>query len=157
LPFARVSLKSLILRPYDFVPISIGDHLRKKRLQLGLFKRDVGQRLGFSPWTIINWERGHTEPPISALPAILGFLGYDPFPESKTIQDHMLAKRRKNGWSVKEAAEIVGVDPGTWRNWERGQLILYRKHRALMARLLGLSTDAVDLDMAARWNRSHKR
>jgi ribosome-binding protein aMBF1 (putative translation factor) len=77
--------------------------------------------------------------------------------ESETIQDYMLAKRRKNGWSVKEAAELVGVDPGTWRNWERGQLILYRKHRELMARLLGLTIGALDQEMAARWNRSHRR
>ncbi len=78
LPFTRISLKSLIPKPHDFVPLTIGDHIRKKRLQLGLFQRELAQLLGFNTWTILNWEKGHTEPPEAALPAILEFLEYDP-------------------------------------------------------------------------------
>lgn len=139
------------------MPISVGDHIRKKRLQLGLFQREVAQRLGVSPWTILNWEKGNTEPTIFSVPTILEFLGYDPYPESETIQEHLVAKRRKMGWSIKEAAEIVGVDPGTWGNWERGQMILYRQHRARVARLLDLSAQALDQDMVVRWNNLHER
>ena len=81
------------------------------------------------------------------MPAILRFLGYDLFPAPTTLPQHLLAKRRGMGWSIKEAASVVGVNPTTWGNWERGQIILYRQHRTRVARLLDLSTDAIDQEM----------
>lgn len=131
--------------------------MRKKRLEMGLMQKEVAAQFGVNTWTILNWEKGHSEPPIAALPAIVRFLGYDPYPEPKTVSEHLFAKRREMGWSIKEAAQELKVDPGTWANWERGQTILYRHHRSLIARMLGLSTDALDQEMASRWNQLHKR
>ncbi len=124
---------------------------------MGLFQREVAQQLGVNAWTILNWEKGHTEPLIVSIPAIVRFLGYDPFPQPATLPDKLLAKRREMGWSIKEAAKAIGVDPGTWGNWERGQTILYRQHRTIMARFLDLSADALDKEMVVRWNRLHER
>ena len=157
LPFTRISLKALISKPYDFTPISLGDHIRKRRLKLGLCQRELAQRLGVNPWTILNWEKRRTKPPIAFIPAIVRFLGYDPFPKPKTLAQHLLAKRREMGWSIKEAAEAIGVDPSSWGDWERGQTILYRQHRALIARMLGSSADGLDQEMTIRWNQSHER
>ena len=61
------------------------------------------------------------------------------------------------GWKIKEATSVVGVDPGTWRNWEGGKTILYRQHHSRIAQLLGLSPDALNEEMASRWNGSHER
>lgn len=135
----------------------MGDHVRRKRLKMELMRKDVAKLLGVNPWTILNWEKGRTEPPITVVPALLGFLGYDPFPKPRTLPDHLLTKRRGMGWSIKAAAEEVGVDPGTWGNWESGQTVLYRQHRVLIARLLGLSVDALNEEMTARWNQLHER
>jgi len=146
----------LISKPCDFVPISVGDHIRKKRLQSGLLQKEVAQQLGVNPWTVMNWEKGHTEPPVLAMPAIFQFLGYDPFPEPKTLPEQLLAKRREMGWSIEEAAVFANVDPGTWADWEHGRTVLYRRHRAQIAKLLGLSFDALDKEMAARWVWLHK-
>ena len=146
----------MISRPYDFVPISVGDHIRQTRLRLGLLQKEAAERLGVNSWTVLNWERGHTEPPMVSIPAILKFLGYDPFPQPRTLPQRLLAKRREMGWSIKEAAEFAGVDSGTWANWERGQTVLYRRHRALNAKMLGISFDALDQEMTARWNRLHE-
>jgi transcriptional regulator with XRE-family HTH domain len=156
LPFARVSLKSLILNPYDFVPISVGDHIRKRRLELGLPQGEAAQHLGVNPWTVLNWEKGHTEPPVSAMPAIFRFLDCDTHPEPKTLPERLLAKRREKGWSIKKAADSVGVDHGTWANWEQGRVVLYRRHRVLIAKTLGLSFEALDQEMTARWNQLHR-
>ena len=104
----------------------------------------------------MNWERGHTKPPITSFPAIVKFLGYDPFPEAKTLTQHLLAKRREMGWSIKEAAEAIGVDPSTLGNWERGQTILYHQHRALVAQFLDLSIGTLSKEMRTRWNRLHQ-
>jgi len=91
------------------------------------------------------------------MPTILEYLGYDPFPEPVTLSQRLVAKRRQKGWSIKEAAGVLGVDPSSWGNWECGHMILYRQHRALVAQLLDLSADALNQEMALRWNRSHKR
>ncbi len=122
-----------------------------------LMQKEVTDQLGVNAWTILNWEKGHTEPPIVSIPAIVRFLGYDPFPQPTTLPEKLLAKRREMGWSIKEAAQAVGVDPSTWGNWERGQTILYRQHRVLIARFLDLPADALDQEMTSRWNRSHER
>ncbi len=135
----------------------MGDHVRRRRLEMGLIQKEVAKLLGVNAWTILNWEKGHTKPPIASIPAIVQFLGYDPFPEPKTTPQRLFAKRRTMGWSIKEASRLLGVDPTTWGNWENGQLILYRQHRTRVARLLDLSADALDQEMASRWNRSHER
>ena len=132
------------------------EHVRKRRLEQGLTQKQVAERVGVSPWTVLNWEKDHTEPPIESMPAIIRFLGYDPFPEPKNIPERLLAKRRAMGWSIKEAARQLGVDQVTWGAWEQGGVILYRNHRLLVARLLGLPEDEVDQDMGVRWNRLHK-
>lgn len=90
------------------------------------------------------------------MPAIIRFLGYDPFPEPKNLPERLLAKRRAMGWSTREAALQVGVDEGTWRAWEQGGMILYCNHRLLVARLLDLLKGEVDQGMGVRWNRLHK-
>jgi len=112
--------------------------------------------IGVNPWTVLNWEKGHTKPPNASIPAIIRFLDYDPFPIPKTAAQQLAAKRREMGWSINKAANVVGVDPGTWRKWERGKTILYRQHRKRIAQVLGLSPDALNEEMASRWNRSHE-
>ena len=89
------------------------------------------------------------------MPAIFQFLGYDPYPGPISLPERLLAKRREMGWSIKEAAKFAYVDPGTWADWERGRTVLYRRHRAQIAKMLGLSFDALDKEMAARWLRLH--
>jgi Helix-turn-helix domain len=109
-----------------------------------------------TPWTVLNWEKGHTDPPIESMPAILTFLGYDPFPAPETLPKRLLGKRRAMGWSIRQAARHLGVDPGAWSDWEQGGVILYRRHRNLVARLLNVPIEEVDQEMRLRWNQSHK-
>ncbi len=155
--FAPITLKALKPKETDFEPQTLGEHVRKRRLELSLTQKQAAERLGVNPWTVLNWEKDHTEPPIESMPAIIRFLGYDPFPEPKSLAEHLLAKRRAMGWSIKEAARRLGVDEGTWGDWECGQTMLYRRHRELIARLLGLPSEEIHREMEGRWNRSHAR
>ena len=106
--------------------------------------------------TVLNWEKGHTKPPVESLPALMRFLGYDPFPEAASLSERLLARRRAMGWSIRKAAAQLGVDPSAWHDWERGGVILYRGHRELVAQLLALRVEEIDQQMKDRWNRSHK-
>ncbi len=98
----------------------MGEHVRKRRGELKLSQREAGRLLGVTSFTVLNWEKGKTEPPIAALPAILRFLGYNPFPEPANLPERLLAIRRQMGWSIKEAARHLGMDERTWGDWERG-------------------------------------
>jgi transcriptional regulator with XRE-family HTH domain len=41
---------------------NLGDEIRSKRLDLGLQQKEVARRLGVSPETLSNWEKGLTSP-----------------------------------------------------------------------------------------------
>lgn len=129
----------------------MGEHLRKRRLEMGLSQRELAGQFGINTWTVLNWEKGRTEPPVRSMPAVLAFLGYEPFAVPRSLPERLRAKRRAMGWSLHEAAEALGVDPETWRNWERGKTILLRRHRKLVARLVGVPREEVDCEMRAQF------
>jgi transcriptional regulator with XRE-family HTH domain len=57
---------------------TLGDHLRKRRLDLGLLQREAAARIGCSVSAVNNWERNRTQPRVSLVPAIIAFLGCVP-------------------------------------------------------------------------------
>jgi len=73
-----VCLKSLKKKPFDFEPQTLGEQIKKRRLELGLTQKDVGKILGATSFTILNWEKGKTKPLPTLVPMIILFLGYDP-------------------------------------------------------------------------------
>ena len=150
-------LKGTRPREDDFEPQTLGDHIRKRRLVLGLDQKQAAAGLGVTIATVSNWEGGWAYAAIEHIPAVLEFLGYDPFPEPSTVPERLLAKRRARGWSIRQAARHLAVDPSTWGDWERGKTILFRAHRVAVARLLGLPKGEVDKVMAASWARSRER
>lgn len=131
-------LKGTKPRDDDFEPKTLGEHIRKRRLTLKLDQRQAAARLGVTVATVSNWEGGRAYPAIDCIAAVLEFLGYDPFPEPKTISERLLAKRRSMGWSIRQAALELGVDPATWTDWEHGKIVRFRAHWAMIARLLRL-------------------
>jgi transcriptional regulator with XRE-family HTH domain len=77
-------------------PESLGDHLRKRRIELALTLKRAAARLGVTDYTVINWEYNRTEPPVTAIPVLVRLLGYAPFPPT-TLAERLLAKRRAVG------------------------------------------------------------
>ena len=57
---------------------TIGDHLRKKRLDLGLFQRELADQLGVDEMTSVNGELNRTKPRPKSVRTIVGYLGYEP-------------------------------------------------------------------------------
>jgi len=51
--------------------ITTGDHLRKRRLDLGLLQKDVAQQIGVNRATITNWEINHNYPELRFVPRII--------------------------------------------------------------------------------------
>jgi transcriptional regulator with XRE-family HTH domain len=135
-----VTLKSLIPKDSDFEPKTLGEHIRKRRLMLGLTQKQAAKLLGVTGHTILHWENGSVKPANQYVPALIQFLGYDPEPPLSTtaLPERLAAKRRELGWSQKTAARKLGVDPATWSNWECGGAIISGVHKRPVARFLGV-------------------
>lgn len=99
----------------------MGDHLRKRRLDMSLLQRELADRLGVTESTVTNWELNRTAPQLRFLPQIIALLGFDPRPVGVTLPEELLAYRTARGLSRGAAARMLAVDPGTLWRWESGQ------------------------------------
>lgn len=99
---------------------TLGDHLKKRRLELQLFQKEVSLRLGINEWTYHNWETDKSEPVIRMYPRIIEFLGYYPFPEPQMVGEKLVAYRRQHGLARSRLASMVGIDEGTVLRAEQG-------------------------------------
>ena len=90
--FVAVALKALKPKQSDFEPQTLGEHIRRCRLIRKLTQSKAARQPVVKSWAVLNWEKGHTEPPIESMPSILQFLAYDPYPQPKTLPERMLAR-----------------------------------------------------------------
>jgi DNA-binding transcriptional regulator YiaG len=120
LPFCDRRLRSTkpIDKAYPTELRTIGDHVRKHRLDLGLLQREVALRIGVDKTTVYNWEAGRATPSLRALPAVIAFLGYDPIEIGSSFGAQLRAARRRLGLSHVDLARRLGVDPSTVLDWQ---------------------------------------
>jgi len=104
----------------------LGDHIRKRRIELGLRQRDVADLLGADSQSVNAWERNYHQPALHRLEAITTFLGYDPenVSDDAPLGLRIASRRRRLGLSQKRLAELLGIDEATVRKWERGRIFL---------------------------------
>jgi DNA-binding XRE family transcriptional regulator len=62
------------VKGYPAKPRTIGEAIRKRRLDLGLRQIDVARIIGCNQLTIINWEKGHMQPQTNKIARIERFL-----------------------------------------------------------------------------------
>lgn len=96
--------------------------------------------MSVSEASVLHWEKGLTEPPAAFWPSIIGFLGYDPVHTGTKLTERMQAFRRREGLSIKGAAERLGVDEGSWAAWERTGVVAWERYRAMLEKFLGASS-----------------
>jgi transcriptional regulator with XRE-family HTH domain len=131
LPFTLTGQKPLE-RAIPEKLVTLGDHLKKRRLDMGLYQKDVAVAIGVDTCTIANWEKGRTQPELRFVPRITEFLGYaSPQPHPNTLGEQIKQYRILRGISQKELAKQIGIDPGTLsrleRGWERRQIGVIRR------------------------------
>jgi DNA-binding transcriptional regulator YiaG len=66
-------------------PKTIGEHLKKSRLELGWGQQQVADARGYTWLSVSNWERGVCRPSKQAMLSIIAFLGDDPRAEEREI------------------------------------------------------------------------
>lgn len=96
----------------------MGDHVRKRRLDLGLLQRQLADRVGVHPGTVRNWETNATIVALKHIPVLVDFLGYVPFAEPTTLAERLRLYRKLNGISRRVLAQRLRVDESTVWRWE---------------------------------------
>jgi DNA-binding XRE family transcriptional regulator len=114
-------LKFLRTAPYREDPKTLGDHLRRKRNESGLYQQQVASRLSVSEWTYANWENGRTTPGTVIYRRVIEFFGYYPHPSPRTLGDRLRKIRRCLGQTSRQAARLAGVEHHTFLMWESGK------------------------------------
>ena len=119
LPFCHIELKAEKTRSYDL--LILGEHIKKARIERRPTQSDAVAFLSVTVETLHNWEAGKTTPPVKHWPAIMEFLGYCPYQRARSLGDRLSLHRRHLGFTYRELAQILGVDPGSLSRWETGE------------------------------------
>jgi len=107
----------------------LGDHLRKRRLDLKLLQKEVAQTFGVNKASIFNWENNRISPSFYFIPKIIKFLGYYPYDtKAKTLGEKIKTYRKFLGLSQKKLANLLGIDVSTIGHWERGKNRPQKRH-----------------------------
>lgn len=101
---------------------TLGDHLRKVRLDRGLSQPQVAKLLKVTPDTITGWELKRHQPPARLAKGIIHFLGYIPFQvEGLSIGKKLYFARLLSGKTQDQVAAEIGCDGSNLRRIELSQ------------------------------------
>ena len=119
-------LKALRAKDYSENPQTLGEHLKKRRRELGLLQREAAEMMGLSTDTVVNWEKDKTKPVAAQFRPAVAFLGYDPTPEPNSRRP--LGGQTADPWrQPRPGCEAPRVGP-------RQPEALPRRHMAPLAR-----------------------
>jgi len=124
LPFCHITLKAQkpLIPQYPTEIKTLGDHLRKRRLDLKLFQREAAEIIGVSKSGYENWETNRLNPMFWYYPKIIEFLGYLPFKTNGlSTGEKIVLYRKSKGISQFNFARQLGIDPSTLARWEKGR------------------------------------
>lgn len=110
-------------------PQTLGEHLKKRRIERGLRQRDAAGVLGVSVDTYSGWETDRVRPHAASWRAVIGLLGYDPNPartalasasgpgggawlEPAPARQSASANRAENDGAARQAASRPAVKGG---------------------------------------------
>ncbi len=102
-------------------PVTLGDHLRRRRLELGLYQKDVAIQIGVTTSTIWNWENGWSTIALGYMPNIINFLGYNPLPHPEGLMERLAWYKLIKGLTLEQLGAEMGRDPEQLSDWLSGR------------------------------------
>lgn len=125
-------------------PVTLGQHLRSRRLVQNLTQEHVARRLNTLREHYERWERDEVSPTASLWPRLIAFIGGYPF-SVETSAELVLKARRMFGLSQYAFGRKVQAIAEDVRKWEHGvsepSSVVLAKVRSLIA-----DTPVVDRD-----------
>lgn len=113
---------------YPIEPKTIGEHIKKRRMDLGLSQAQAAREISVTEDTCCYWENGRNSPKVSEYPAIIRFLGYYPQThETETLGGKITRYKRMHGMNNRAFGALCGVDAGTVAKWERNETTPLRR------------------------------
>ncbi|WP_305044942.1 helix-turn-helix domain-containing protein [Geoalkalibacter sp.] len=101
-------------------PVTLGEHLRRRRLELCLYQKDVAASLGVTPSSIWKWENGWTVD-LRFIPRVITFLGYNPIPCPADFIERLAWYKQVNGLTLEQLGAEMGRDAEQLAAWLGGQ------------------------------------
>lgn len=118
-------------------PVTLGDHLRRRRLELGLYQKDVAEQIGVTTSTIWNWENGWSSITLSCMPKVIEFLGYNPIPYPEDLMGRLAWYKLVKGLSLEQLGAEMGRDPEQLADWLSGRHKPCQRNREEIKLFLG--------------------
>ena len=100
---------------------ALGELVRQRRQNLGLTLESAALSLGVNLWTLMNWEHDRRIPTDRYYPALIEFLGHEPWPTPTTLAERLRASRLRRGLSQEQAAAVIQASPDSISDWESGR------------------------------------
>ena len=121
---------------YPANPVTIGEHIRKKRQDDSRLQADIAKIIGVSVSTIWNWEHG-TSPNVKHVPSINKFLEYVPFDRPKNACNLQKLRYYKliNGLTIKQLAKEIGCNHEQLMDWMGGKIRPSKKNMEMIESL----------------------
>src|SRR5262245_37884810 len=109
LPTCQLTLRGMKPQPstYPQALNTLGDWIRKTRLDQGLFQLQLADRFGIDKSTITNWELNRSEPEIRYIPMIIEFIGYCPYHPTAELITRLSAIRWALGLTQEQLAKLM--------------------------------------------------
>lgn len=101
-------------------PVTIGDYLRKTRLERKLSQPKVAKIIGVTASIVTYWELNQRIPTVKKMPKIVSFIGYFPFEwKNESLKTQINYAKMMAGHSVEDMAQEIGCHPCTITNITR--------------------------------------
>jgi len=133
----KIEIPLMMQPPEELVkePVTLGDHLRRRRLELGLYQKDVAIQIGVTASTVWNWEHGWTVD-LKYIPRVIEFLGYIPIPQPDDMLERPAWYKQVHGLTLEQLGEEMGRDPEQLSDWLSGRHKPCRRNREEVERFL---------------------
>jgi DNA-binding XRE family transcriptional regulator len=113
--------------------------IRKRRLELGLFQKEVAFEIGVSEDCLTYWENNRSIPQVKYYPKIIEFLGNFPFgPEPSTLGLKIIHYRYRHGLTQEELAQKLNIHESTVFRYEKGVVFPSKRVLHNLNSLIGL-------------------
>ena len=103
--------------------------MRRRRLELGLYQKDVAAQIGVTTSTIWNWENGWSSITLCCMPKVIEFIGYNPIPFPEDLMERLAWYKQVNGLSLEQLGAEMDRDPEQLADWLTGRHNPCRRNR----------------------------
>jgi transcriptional regulator with XRE-family HTH domain len=123
------------VKGYREAPATLGEHLRKRRLDLRQTQKQVAAGFHICPEAYSTWETGRHAPEVHLWPEIISFLGYDPTPPPRDFDQALTMLQMRHGLRRDQLAVRLGIERKTSFNWLAGKTVPSPKAREKVSTL----------------------